>query len=118
MFGKVLVMGDSGVACTATPSGSSSFASLTSSTRRTKPTDGATQGTGRKKRGTCVCPICNESILDTVKTKKGHDATFCEGIRDSWLHRRCAGLSQSAFAELQNSTESFHCPDYCQLDLR
>lgn len=71
---------------------------------------------GRKKKGTCVCPICSESILDTIKTKKGHDGLFCEGVCDSWVDQCCAGRSRSTFAELQNSTESFHCP-HCQLKL-
>ena len=110
-------MGDGGDACTATPSGSPSFMSQTSSARRSKSTDGAIQPVaGRRERGIYVCPICNETILNTTKTKKGHDAIFCEGVCDSWLHRRCAGLSQPSFVELQNSTESFHCP-HCQLRL-
>jgi len=47
---------------------------------------------------------------------KGHDAIFCEGVCDAWLHRHCAGLSQLAFAELQNSKDSFLC-HHCQLKL-
>ena len=109
-------MGDSGDVSAATPSGSSSSTSLASSTQRSKSVVGATQVAGRRKRGTCVCPICNETIVDTTKNKKGHDAIFCEGICDSWLHRRCAGLSQPAFTELQNSAESFVCL-HCQLKL-
>ena len=69
-------MGDSGDVSAATPSGSSSSTSLASSTRRSKSVVGATQVAGRRKRGTCVCPICNETIVDTTKNKKGHDAIF------------------------------------------
>lgn len=101
------IMGDVGNACAATP-------------KRLKSTEGSTAA-GRKKRGTCVCPICNESIVDGTKNKKGQDAIFCEGVSDSFLHRRCAGLSQTAFAELQNSTETFHCPHrqlkMCKLEI-
>lgn len=109
------IMGDVGNASAAMPSCLSSFTSLASSTRHLKSTEGSTAA-GRKKRGTCVCPICNESIVEGIKNKKGQDAIFCEGVCVTWLHHQCAGLSQLAFVELQNSTESFHCP-HCQLKM-
>ena len=43
-----------------------------------------------------------------------HQSIQCEGPCDSWLHRRCAGLSKTAFAIASKSTEAFHCP-LCRL---
>lgn len=48
-----------------------------------------------------VCPICEETIED--------ESIQCDGICDSWLHRRCAGLSQQAFERASQSDESFFC---------
>lgn len=53
-----------------------------------------------------VCPICEETIED--------ESIQCDGICDSWLHRRCAGLSQQAFERASQSDESFFC-SLCRL---
>ena len=67
-----------------------------------------------KKKGGCNCPICLEIIIESTKSKSGHDAIFCEGHCNSWLHRRSAGLSKPLFAGLEKSTDPFYCP-HCQL---
>ena len=38
---------------------------------------------------------------------------FCDGACKSWLHRRCAGLSSTAFKEVADSHKPFLCP-YCR----
>jgi len=63
-----------------------------------------------KKKGGCTCPICLEVIQDASKGKKDHDAIYCEGQCNSWLHRGCAGLPKSVFTSLQNSPDPFYCP--------
>ena len=68
----------------------------------------ATNKCPKKKKGGCICPICEESIDDKLQ-----QSIFCEGTCDSWLHRCCAGLSRAAFSKLEGSTEKFSCP--CRL---
>ncbi len=53
------------------------------------------------------------SIIDGKSNKQ--DAIFCDGNCNTWLHRRCAGLSQPAFQKLSNTDSSFFCP-HCRLD--
>ena len=68
-----------------------------------------------KKKGGCICPICLETIIESTKTKPGHDAIFCEGhYCNSWLHRKCAGLPKPLFTILVNSSDPYICP-HCQL---
>ena len=40
---------------------------------------------------------------------------FCEGQCQSWLHRKCAGLTQAVFEEAKKSEKPFHCCN-CRLD--
>ena len=52
--------------------------------------------------GDFTCPICEEIVQDLPADKESeaghdHDAVFCEGKCNTWLHRRCAGLSRSLF---------------------
>ena len=58
------------------------------------------------KTNLCICPICDDPIEEQSETTPGHDAIHCDGICDSWLHRRCAGLSKS--------DSKFLCP-HCHL---
>ena len=40
-------------------------------------------------------PICQDSIVDG---DAGQDSIYCEGNCNTWLHRRCAGLSRNSMA--------------------
>lgn len=42
----------------------------------------------------CVCPVCEEEIVDVTGKKSGQEAIECEGSRAMWLHRGCASLSE------------------------
>ena len=44
-----------------------------------------------------ICPICLDKIAEDSDDTDGHDAIFCEGACDAWVHRRCAGLSKTLF---------------------
>ena len=44
------------------------------------------------------------SILEPSESTEGQDAVFCEGDRQGWVHRICAGLSRPAFDNLDEST--------------
>lgn len=59
-----------------------------------------------------VCPICNDSIEDP---SEDDEFIMCEGSCNSKIHRRCAGLSNSAFAKAKESSLDFICP-HCQLE--
>ena len=87
------------------------------SQKRTRLADDAPQNSGKKKskkKGGCICPICMEIIVESTKSKAGHDAIYCEGYCNSWLHRRCEGLSKPLFTCMEKSTDPFYCP-HCQL---
>jgi len=91
-------------------------ASVSSQKRNRSPSE-SSPNVGKKKpkkRGTSMCPICLEKIVESTKTKTGQDAIFCEGACDAWLHRRCAGLSKPVFNTLDKSSDPFFCP-HCQL---
>ena len=63
----------------------------------------------------CTCPICDDQILDAKGRRKGHDAIFCDGTCQTWLHRGCAGLSRRAFEAQVGSRGEFFCPT-CRLN--
>ena len=52
-------------------------------------------------------------IKEADNTNNGHDAIFCEGTCNLWLHRQCAGLSEPNFDLLHNSEVPFCCPHCC-----
>jgi hypothetical protein len=54
-------------------------------------------------------------LLEQRIKRKGQDSIFCEGKCQSWVHRRCVGLSENSFKDLSNSTSPFLCP-YCLID--
>ena len=56
-----------------------------------------------------ICPICDHAIEDCSSKAKGHDAVFCDGHCNTWLHRGCAGLSKTAFNNVTESSEPFYC---------
>lgn len=65
----------------------------------------------------CICPICEEIIVEPVKTA-GLEAIFCSGkYCNTWVHRCCAGLPRSLFEKLSKSNDSFHCP-HCRLKMQ
>ena len=64
----------------------------------------------RKKRAPVICPICEETVKDASSKKRGHDAIFCEGACQDWLHRQCAGLSKVNFDAAKASNLPFLCP--------
>ena len=70
----------------------------------------------KKKGGESICLICDDPILEARGRRKGHDAIFCEGQCQAWLHRGCAGLSKSAFEAHANSNAEFHCST-CRITL-
>ena len=61
-----------------------------------------------------ICPICLDKIVEDSENTEGHDAVYCEGTCDTWIHRRCAGLSKTLFKVYQNSDKPYHCP-HCKL---
>lgn len=67
-----------------------------------------------KLKSSCTCPICADVILDKTATLQGHEAIFCDGDCQSWLHRGCAGLSKARLLEVSKYKNPFYCPQ-CQL---
>ena len=65
----------------------------------------------RQQKPSTTCPICCETVEDTIDIKKDHDNIFCDGDCQDWLHRQYAGLSKSAFKVAAAKVDSsFHCP--------
>ena len=54
-------------------------------------------------------------LHDQSDTEDGHDAVFCDGKCQCWLHRSCVGLTKSRFDLVCGSSDKFLCC-YCQLD--
>ena len=79
-------------------------------TKTVPPSLGRTATSKEGDNGWYECPICEEVIRDESKMHAGEDAIFCEGSCRTWLHRKCAGLSKSAFERLQGSEDPFRCP--------
>lgn len=69
---------------------------------------------GNSNSESSVCCICNCVIEEGTDEKDGEDGIFCEGSCNSWLHRKCAGLSNSIFQHLSDSKTPFLCV-YCLL---
>lgn len=61
-----------------------------------------------------VCPICLETIVEATESADGQDAIFCESTCNTWLHRKCAGITKMVFKALENSESPFYCV-YCRL---
>ena len=64
----------------------------------------------KKKEKSCVCPICEEPILDKSFCKDGQDSVFCDGQCQAWLDKHCASLSNIAFKPSLNLKLLFYCP--------
>lgn len=62
------------------------------------------------KSSNVICSICEDVIVD-----ESQDSIMCEGLCSSWLHRGCAGLTKTKFAQLRDSDKPFHCPK-CRIE--
>ena len=65
---------------------------------------------GNRNNGSSVCCVCNCVIVEDTNESDGEDAIFCEGSCNSWLHHKCAGLSNPVFQNLSgDSNKPFLC---------
>ena len=55
------------------------------------------------------CLVCEDVILEVSKNEEGHEAVFCEGDCQGWIHRKCACLTRPAFDNLSESILCLHC---------
>ena len=60
------------------------------------------------KTSAAMCPVCEKAVIDGGR--KSQDSIFCEGSCQAWLHRCCAGLTRTRFAELSDDSMPFFCP--------
>ena len=79
-------------------------------TTKTPPT-----AKGSSAVSTSQCPVCEEKIIDATVSKHGQDSILCEGSCQSWLHRRCAGLTKAEFANISNRPDYKFCCSRCRL---
>ena len=56
-----------------------------------------------------MCPICLDLIIDTTVDAEGQEV--------DWLHRQCAGLSQTLYKLYQDGDNPFYC-HYCCLTIQ
>ena len=59
-----------------------------------------------------TCAVCDEIITEPTDDEPGDEAVYCEGKCESWFHRKCVGLSRTAYT-LASEPES--PPFYCLL---
>ena len=64
-----------------------------------------------------ICPICLDPIIDATEDTEGHEAIYCESTCNAWIHRQCAGLSQTLYKMLQEGEDPFYCP-HCRLSIQ
>ena len=74
-------------------------------------------GKKSKEKANSICPVCDETIMEADEKNDGHEAVFCEGECQIWLHRKCAGLTHQAFAKLSKSDDPYFCV-YCTLEIK
>ena len=74
-----------------------------------KKTKGGLVGTNENEINKCL--VCEDVILEASENEEGHEAVYCEGDCQGWIHRRCAGLTRPAFDNLSESIP-YLCP-YC-----
>ena len=62
------------------------------------------------------CHVCNEMIIegDHNKGEPEDDAMYCEGKCDTWIHRKCAGLSKQQYEALTEEDAPYISP-HCML---
>jgi len=58
-----------------------------------------------------LCLVCDQAIIEASDDVEGHEAVYCEGECQGWIHRDCAGLTRPAFNSLSESIP-FLC-SYC-----
>lgn len=56
-----------------------------------------------------LCPVCDKSILEPSDSSPGEDALQCEGPCQSWIHRRCSGVTRANYLKLAGSSDPFYC---------
>jgi len=61
-----------------------------------------------------VLAICHEIILEG---EEGQDAVYCEGQCQSWIHRKCSGLTSQVFEQICESEDKYLCP-FCALSVQ
>ena len=49
-------------------------------------------------------------MIDVTVDAEGQKAIYCESMCNTWLHRQCAGLSQTLYKLYQGGDDPFHCP--------
>jgi len=56
-----------------------------------------------------VCCVCEAVIKATQDDQSGDEAVYCKGGCAAWFHRKCSGLSKSAYAMAGESDLPFYC---------
>jgi len=92
----------------------SAVAMATPQVKRKRPQPNSPNSPGEEDT---ICPICLDPIIDATEHKEGQDAIFCESSCNAWLHRQCAGLSQSLYKIYQDGDDPFYCP-HCRLTIQ
>ena len=71
----------------------------------------------KNKKEDVICIICDSIVLEDNEDDEeqiGDEAIFCEGLCQGWLHRKCAGLSNTFFKKFTGTNRKFLCV-FCQL---
>jgi len=67
------------------------------------------RNTKNVKNSEADCIVCDEPILEPSENCEGDEAVFCEGDCQGWIHRKCAGVTRSAFDKLGESDVQYLC---------
>jgi len=62
------------------------------------------------EEGPTTCCVCEVIIKEpTDDGQPGDDAVYCDGSCAGWFHRKCSGLSKSAYTMAGESDSPFYC---------
>ena len=55
------------------------------------------------------CLVCEKAILESDEETDGHEALFCKGECQGWIHRMCAGITHIGYDKLGESILFHFC---------
>ena len=66
----------------------------------------------KNKKEDVICIICDSIVLEDNEDDEeqiGDEVIFCEDPCQGWLHRKCAGLSNTFFKKFTGTNRKFLC---------
>ena len=62
-----------------------------------------------------ICRVCEDPIIEYSATSEGEETVFCEGQCNTWIYRKCSGLTSTLFDIISFKSEEPFCCWHCLL---